>query len=90
MPRVAPKIRLDSIQKSQLQAWVQAPSTPQSLALRARVVLRASVGESNQQIASGLGLPEISVGKWRRRFAAQGLEGLPRCPALRSARPARP
>ncbi len=87
MPRVAPKIVLDSMQESQLQAWVQAPSTPQSLALRARVVLRASAGESNQQIASGLGIPQISVGKWRRRFAAQGLEGLRDAP--RSGRPVR-
>ena len=47
MPRVAPKIVLDSMQESQLQAWVQAPSTPQSLALRARVVLRASAGEGS-------------------------------------------
>jgi len=85
MPRVAPKIRLDSMQQSQLRAWVQAPATPQSLALRARVVLRASAGESNQQIALGLGLPQISVGKWRRRFAAQGLDGLPDAP--RSGRP---
>ena len=55
MPSVAPKIMLDSMQESQLQAWVQAPSTPQSLALRARVVLRACAGESNQQIALALG-----------------------------------
>ena len=45
------------MQQSQLRAWVQAPATPQSLALRARVVLRASAGESNQQLAPGLGLP---------------------------------
>lgn len=73
------------MQQSRLQAWVQAPSTPQSLALRARVVLRAGAGESNQQIALGLGLPQISVGKWRRRFAAQGLDGLHDAP--RSGRP---
>jgi len=76
MPRIAPKIVLDSMQRSQLQSWVQAPSTPPSLALRARIVLRASAGESNQQIAQGLGLPPITVSKWRRRFSAHGLEGL--------------
>jgi len=85
MPRVAPKIILDSMQESQLQSWVQAPSTPQSLALRARVVLRASEGESNQQIAWGLGLPQITVSKWRRRFVACGLDGLRDAP--RSGRP---
>jgi len=56
MSRVAPKIMLDSTQKSQLQAWMQAPSTPQSLAVRARIVMRASGGEPNQQIALALGL----------------------------------
>src|SRR5487761_1832602 len=76
MSRVAPKIMLDSTQKSQLQAWMQAPSTPQSLAVRARIVMRASGGEPNQQIALALGLPPITVSKWRRRFAARGLDGL--------------
>ena len=87
MPRVAPKIMLDSVQESQLQAWVQAPSTPQSLALRARIVLRASDGEPNQQIALGLGLPPITISKWRRRFAARGLDGLR--DVRRSGRPAK-
>lgn len=85
MPRVAPRITLDSMQKAQLQVWMQAPSTPQSLAVRARVVLRASEGESNQQIAVGLGLPPITVSKWRQRFAARGLDGLR--DARRSGRP---
>ncbi len=85
MPRVAPKIMLDSMQKSQLQDWVRAPSTPQSLAVRARIVLRAHDGDSNQQIALGLGLPPITVSKWRRRFAARGLDGLR--DAARSGRP---
>jgi transposase len=55
------------------------------LALRARIVLRASDGESNQQIASGLGLPPITVSKWRRRFAVGGVDGLRDSP--RSGRP---
>ena len=76
MPRVAPKIILDSMQKAQLQNLIQSSSTPQSLAPRARIVVRAQQGESNQQIASALGLPQITVSKWRRRFAAQGLKGL--------------
>ena len=84
MPRIAPKIVLDSMQKSQLQSWVQAPSAPQSLAVRVRLVLRASEGESNQHIARGLGLPQITVSK-RRRFAALGLDSLRDAP--RSGRP---
>src|SRR5271169_5275908 len=85
MSRIAPKIVLDSMQSSQLQTWAQAPSTPQSLAMRARIVLRAAAGESNQQIALGLGVPQITVSKWRRRFSAHGLDGLHDAP--RAGRP---
>lgn len=85
MPRVAPAILLDSETQSTLNRWSQAASTPQSLALRSRIVLRAAAGQSNQQIASGLKLPEVTVGKWRRSFVARGLEGLQDAP--RSGRP---
>jgi len=64
---------------------VQATSTPQALALRSRIILASSAGQSNQQIASDLGIPEVTVGKWRRSFALQGLEGLKDAP--RSGRP---
>lgn len=85
MPRVAPAILLDTETRSTLNRWSQAASTPQSLALRSRIVLRAAAGESNQQIASDLKLPEVTVGKWRRGFLARGLEGLRDAP--RSGRP---
>lgn len=85
MARTAPPINLDQMQRTQLQQLVKGPSTPQSLAVRARVVLAAAEQQSNQEIAVGLGIPEISVGKWRRRFAGLGLEGLRDGP--RSGRP---
>jgi len=55
------------------------------MALRSRIVLAAAQGRSNQQIALDLDVPEVTVGKWRRCFAAQGLEGLRDAP--RSGRP---
>ena len=55
------------------------------MAQRGRIVLAAAAGHSNQQIALDLGIPEVTVGKWRRSFAAQGLEGLR--DAARSGRP---
>jgi transposase len=48
-------------------------------------VLAAASGQSNQQIALDLGVPEVTVGKWRRSFAEQGLNGLRDAP--RSGRP---
>jgi transposase len=55
------------------------------MAIRSRIVLAAASGLSNQQIALDLDIPEVTVGKWRRSFAVQGLEGLR--DAARSGRP---
>ena len=44
--------------------------------LRSRIVLEAAAGRANQQIAADLKVPPITVGKWRRSFAALGLDGL--------------
>src|SRR5437660_10765074 len=85
MPRNAPAIALDSATRSTLKGWVQASCTPQAQVLRSRIVLQAAAGLSNQQIAVGLQIPEVTVGKWRRSFVALGLDGLRDAP--RSGRP---
>jgi len=85
MARSAPAILLDAATRSKLNGWVQAASTPQALALRSRIILEAAAGRTNQQIASNLEIPEVTVGKWRRSFAMQELEGLHDAP--RSGRP---
>ena len=73
--------------QSQLEALVRARSTPQALALRCRIVLRAAEADrpSNQTIAQELGCDRHTVGQWRERFVAQGLPGLQDAP--RSGRP---
>jgi len=85
MPRIAPAVSLDLKTRTTLNRWVQAPSTTQALVLRSRIVLAAAAGHPNQQIASDLDLPPVTVGKWRRSFAAFGLDGLRDAP--RSGRP---
>src|SRR5215467_6460526 len=85
MPRIAPAISLDPETKATLNSWVQAPSTAQALVLRSRIILAAAAGTPNQQIAADLEIPQVTVGKWRRSFAEQGLEGLR--DAARSGRP---
>ncbi len=87
MSRNAPAIVLDAATRATLNGWVQAATTPQALALRSRIILEAAAGRSNQQIASDLEIPEVTVGKWRRSFAMQALEGLRDAP--RSGRPAK-
>jgi transposase len=85
MPRTAPAISLDPETRATLCSWVQAPSTAQAVVLRSRIVLAAAAGTPNQQIASDLGIPQVTVGKWRRSFADRGLDGLRDAP--RSGRP---
>jgi transposase len=46
------------------------------LARRARIVLAAADGLQNKEIAALLGSDPNTVGKWRRRFAERGLDGL--------------
>ena len=55
------------------------------MAVRSRIVLAAATGRSNRQIAMDLKIPEVSVGKWRRSIAVEGLDGLRDAP--RSGRP---
>ena len=85
MPRVAPAVSLNPITKTTLKHLVRSPSTPHGLVQRCRIVLAAAAGKTNQQIAGELQLPEVTVSKWRRGFASQGLEGLRDAP--RSGRP---
>ena len=85
MPRVAPVITLNSVTDTILRHLVRSPSTPQGLALRSRIVLAASAGQSNDHIAAALRIPEVTAGKWRRAFAAGGLDGLQDAP--RAGRP---
>ena len=48
-------------QRRQLEAWVRAPSTPQSVVTRSRIVLAAAEGTANNRIAKELGVSRPSV-----------------------------
>ena len=59
-------------QRLVLERWVAAQGTPQSVAMRARLVLAAAAGESNSEIARRLSVSRPTVIMWRTRFAAGG------------------
>jgi transposase len=83
----APVILLAEDDRRRLEALLRAGSTPQSLAFRVRVVLRAAEpdGPPNLQIAAELGCNRRTVAVWRARYVRQGLAGLQDAP-----RPGRP
>lgn len=91
MPRFFHKARpklpvtLTKEQPRELKRLIQAPATPQKLVLRARIVLQAAAGETNQAIAKALATSLVAVGLWRQRFIDLGLAGLAETP-----RPGRP
>ena len=76
MPRVPLAITLRPQVRAELQRLARAPSTPQALALRARLVLAAAERRSNQQIATDFHVTSNTVGKWRTRFYMHGVSGL--------------
>ncbi len=67
---------LSEEQRLVLERWAGAQKTPQSVALRARIVLLAAAGESNSAIARALGLSRPTVILWRARFAEGGTAAL--------------
>src|SRR3954466_9748510 len=88
MPRpFGSRIVLSTELRQQLQMLVRARSTPQALALRCRIILRAAEPDcpNNQYIATQLDCDRHTVGQWRERFVATGLAGLQDAP--RSGRP---
>ena len=63
-------------QKSQLENWVRAPSTPQKIVLRARICLLAQGGLPNRRIAQALKTTRPTVLLWRKHFLKAGVAGL--------------
>ncbi|MEW6568486.1 MAG: IS630 family transposase, partial [Chloroflexota bacterium] len=74
--RPKPPIVLGEDEKLQLKALAKSRSLPQGLVMRARLVLMAADGQTNEAIASKLSMSRQSVCKWRQRYLRQGLAGL--------------
>ena len=76
MPRTSPPLSVSSPQQGQIERWLAALGTPQQVALRCRIVLAASSGKTDAEIASALNINRKTVRLWRDRFTREGLQGL--------------
>jgi transposase len=80
MPRTGrPKAELvlTADERVQLERWARRAKSSQVLALRSRIILGcAEPGSVSKEVAAKLGCSETTVGKWRRRFLAESLDGL--------------
>ncbi len=59
-----------------LQGLARRPKTAQALAVRARIVLACAEGLSNSEVSRRLGVSLPTVGKWRKRFVVDRVDGL--------------
>lgn len=72
--RRAPKVTLSAEEGTRLQAIVADHNTPPRVRQRARILIQASRGRSNLEIAQALDVDVATVSLWRRRFRTQGFE----------------
>lgn len=75
-----PQVALTTEEREGLEALIRRHTTPQQMALRARVIVAAAAGGNNCQIARQLGVHVETVRLWRRRWLgmqAASLEDLP-------------
>ena len=88
MPRKSPyRIHLSKAERAALEVMARKYTSPYREVIRARIVLYAAEGLSNDQIAARLDTPRQIVSKWRKRFFEQRLAGLEE--RERRGRPAR-
>jgi putative transposase len=68
MARSAEPIVVSAVEREELDRLVRGHSTPQQLALRARIILLAAEGIGNRESARRLGVTVQTVRCWRRRW----------------------
>ncbi len=76
MPRKSPfLIQLTVQERRELESVARQYTSPYCDAVRAKIVLMAADGLSNDLIAARLDTPRQIVSKWRKRFALARLPG---------------
>src|SRR4030042_361677 len=74
--RQAVAINLSESERQCLEQLQRGRRVAVRLAERAAIVLLAADGQENQDIASQLGITRQKAGRWRSRYAEQGLAGI--------------
>ena len=77
MPRKSPfVVVLTEDEHRQLERTASCYTSPYCDVIRAKLVLLAAEGVSNDEIGQRLDLPRQIVSKWRKRFFHERLDGL--------------
>lgn len=70
------QITVSDSQVEQLERWVKAGNTPQSIALCCMIILEAHQGESAHAIGKTLKVSQPTIRLWKRRFMEGGPQAL--------------
>jgi transposase len=62
--------------RERLEKLVRDRNTPQKVVWRSRIVLLSAAGLRPPTVAAAVGKSALTVRRWRRRFLAQGVDGL--------------
>ncbi len=77
MPRHSPyDIVLSACERERLEGISRKYTAPYFEVIRANIVLLATEGLQNREIAERLDVPRRIVSKWRKRFFQERLDGL--------------
>ena len=74
--RVAVAVVLSAEDREQLETLSRGRKVAARVVERARIILLASEGKQNQEIAQICRMTRRTVGVWRRRFAEMGIDGI--------------
>src|SRR5258705_121528 len=76
MPRFATPVCLTETDRSELERWVAAHNTPQQISQRCQIVLAASRGQPDKDIATDLEINFKTAALWRKRVITEGSDCL--------------
>jgi putative transposase len=76
MARKSVKFELTAEQEATLKMWAGSHRTQQRYMRRAQVILLSAQGLTLEEISARSGLNRTNCLKWRKRFAAEGVDGL--------------
>jgi transposase len=74
--RPLPLLSLSDEERSFLERQTRRHKAARALSDRCRIVLLCAEGKQNKAISEELGISENTVGKWRRRFLLERIDGL--------------
>ena len=76
MGRPTARLVLGDGERDYLERQVRRQRVARSMSERCRIILRCADGIPSKVVAAELGVHEHTVGKWRRRFLKDRVEGL--------------